>query len=458
MKLDTIITGGRIVTENNSFDCDLGIIDEQIACIGDAENMSHAKKEIDASGKLVMPGVVDPHVHIDNATSIETWSSGSKAAAAGGVTSILSFAWQGWNGEKCSWDKDRTLIQAVEQEKDRALSSIIDYGFHATITREDPAVLTDLPEIIDRGVPSIKVFTAYEFGLSYGFLYRVFEQLAALNGIVTVHTEDKSVCSTFLKQWKEQNRGDPDQYPSSRPPFTEAMAVDNALRLATETGVNYYGMHTSCEEAADVFARFQQNNRNIKGETCPQYLLLEDSAYDTQDCLPIIAPPLRKSKDNEALFQALQNSVLEVISTDHVAFKKDSKITDDWWDSKFGANCIQNSLSLVHDEAINKRGYSYPFLVKTMCTNPAEIFGLKNKGTLEPGTDADIVIFDPNKLNTIISDDNYSQADYSIFENKEVVGEVSQTLVRGTTVYADGEIVSPDHRGKFMQRTQPSWN
>ncbi len=205
-----------------------------------------------------------------------------------------------------------------------------------------------------------------------------------------------TVCTSLLEEWKDAKRGDPEEYTASRPPFTEAMAVDDALRLAAETGVKYYGMHTTCREAVDVFSRFQREGYPVKGETCTQYTSLDASQYESQGCLPVIAPPFRRSDDNDALFEALRDGLLDVVSTDHVAFKQEDNATTNWWDSKFGSNGLQTSLPVFHDETINQRGYSYPFLVRVICTNPARLFGLSNKGRIRLGADADIVIFDPN--------------------------------------------------------------
>jgi len=457
MTLDTLITGGTIVTESGTFDSCLGIKGETIACLGAEAEMPPAEETIDASEQLVMPGVVDPHVHIDNITSIETWDAGSKAAVAGGITSILSFAWQPWEGEKSPWDRKGSLTEAVEREKQRVSNSLIDYGFHATLTHEDDSVLDELPELVHNGIQSIKIFTAYEFGLTNGFIHRVFSRLSQLGGVATVHTEDQSVCKRLQEEHIETGRGDPEWYPSSRPPFAEAMAVDDALRMAADTGVKYYGMHTSCREAMDVFEQFQQDGHAVRGETCTQYTALEESIYESMGCLPIIAPPIRTADDNDAMFESLQDGVLDVVSTDHVAFKRGNKTTDNWWNSKFGANGLQTSLPVFHHEAVNKRGCSYPFLVRVMCASPARLFGFPNKGTLEPGTDADIVLFDPDRSFVITAVDAYSEADYSLFENKEVHGQVTRTLVRGTTVYRDGEIVTPDHTGQFVNRQIPSW-
>ena len=456
--LDTLITGGRIVTETGTFDGWLGIADGKIACIGTEDEMPTADTTLDASGQLVMPGVVDPHTHIDDLTSIERWESGSRAAAAGGVTSLISFAWQAWDGESSPWGENGTLTEAVERERRKATASLIDYGLHATITREDDSILAELPDLVSSGVPSIKMFTAYDFGLSNGFIHRVFRRLSELDGVAALHTEDASVCNALEAEYRRDGYGDPKWYPGSRPPFAEAMAVDDALRMAANTGVKYYGMHTSCREAAEVFERFQRAGHEVRAETCTQYTALDESAYESQGSLPVIAPPLRTADDNDALFEFLEAGVLDVVSTDHVAFTREQKDTEDWWDSEYGAHGLQTSLPVFHHEAVNRRGYSYPFIVRVMCTNPARLFGLTEKGSLEPGTDADVVLFDPNESYVISADEGYSEADFSLYEGLEVRGRVTRTLVRGTTVYEDGKIVAPNFDGQFINRDAPEWH
>ena len=428
-----------------------------IVAVGDAQHLPDADEVVNTSGRLVMPGVIDPHVHIDGYLSVDPYRQGTAAAALGGVTTCINFAWQAWVGELSIWDEPGTLLEAVRRQKRKGKDTIIDYGLHGTITREDLTVFDELDDVIDEGVTSFKMFTAYEIGLSNGFIHSVLEELAPRDVVAVFHTEDDSICTTLTEKLKHEDKREPTNYPAARPDYAEAMAAEDCVRMATELGVKYYGIHTSCREAADVLAEFRKDGSEVRAETCTHYTALDESAYAEQGTLPIIAPPLRTSDDIDAMFEHLRLGTLSVVSTDHVAFEREQKEVDAWWDSGFGANGLQASFPVFHDIAVNQRGFSYPFLVRTMCTNPARTFGMPEKGTLEPGTDADLIIFDPDESYTITADDNASVADYSIYEGRTVTGRVKQTILRGEVIAEDGEVTAPPGYGEFVPRERPDW-
>jgi dihydropyrimidinase len=457
MTVDTVITGGTLVTSERMFDGSIAIDDGTIVAIGDEGSIPAGEETIDASRKLVLPGVVDPHVHIDGYLSIDPYETGTKAAALGGVTSCVNFAWQAWLGELSIWDEPGTLLEAVERQKRKGEDSLIDFGLHGTITREDPEVFDEIAAVVDAGITSFKMFTAYEIGLSNGFINRVLKDLSDRDAVAVFHTEDASVCNHLTEQLKADGKSSPQYYPQARPDYAEAMAAENAVRMAREADTKYYGIHTSCRKAAEILKQYQENGSMVRAETCTHYATLDESAYTEQGSLPIIAPPLRTSDDRDAMFEHLRNGALSVVSTDHVAFKRADKEVEQWWDSSFGANSLQTTLPIFHDEAVNKRGFSYPFLVRVMCTNPAKTFGLPKKGTLDPGTDADIVIFDPNETYSIDASDNASVADYSIYEGRTVTGRVNKTFLRGKLIADDGEITASPGYGEFIDRELPDW-
>ncbi len=458
MTVDTVISGGTVVTTERMLDASVAIDAGRIVGVGERDVLPPAATEIDASGKLVMPGVVDPHVHIDGYLSLDSYETATSAAALGGVTSCLNFAWQAWIGELSIWETEGTVLEAIERQKRKMSESLIDVGLHASLTREDPAVFEEFDAVIDEGVTSFKIFTAYEIGLSNGFLNHVFEQVAERDAVAVLHTEDDSVCEELAARFKAEGRDDPTWYPKSRPDYAEAMAAEDAVRMATEAGAKYYGIHTSCRKAAAVLDEFRTDGSLVRAETCTHYTTLDESVYHDQGNLPIIAPPIRAPDDVEAMFEYLGQGTLSVVSTDHVAQNRADKEGGPWWDSLLGANGLQTSLPVFHDEAVNRRGFSYPFLVRVMCTNPARTFGLPGKGTIEPGTDADIVLFDPNETYTITADDNASVADYSLYEGREVIGKVTDTFVRGEPVVTDGTVVGTPGHGEYIHRELPDWN
>jgi dihydropyrimidinase len=326
---------------------------------------------------------------------------------------------------------------------------------HGVITREDPAVFEELDDVIAEGVTPIKMFTAYEIGLSNGFMNRVFGHLADRGLLAVLHTEDESVCEHLTEASKAEGKGHPRHYPAARPDYAEAMAAENAVRMAQEAGAKYYGIHTTSRKAADVLECYQGDGSEVRGETCTHYTVLGESAYEQQGSLPIIAPPLRTPDDRDAMFEQLHNGALSVVSTDHVAFERADKEVENWWDSSFGANGLQASLPVFFDEAVNRREFSPSFVVRAMCANPARTFGLHGKGTLEPGTDADLVLFDPTETYTIDAVENASVADYSIYEGREVTGRVKRTYLQGKLVADEGRIIG---EGNFLHWERPDWN
>ena len=460
MSVDTVIQGGTVVTADDTIEASVAIDEDEIVAVGSRAAMPDAENSVDASGLLVMPGVVDPHVHVDDMFSVDSYETATAAAALGGTTTYIDFAWQAWVGELSIFDAEGTLLEGIERKREKGESALVDYGLHGAITRETQGVLDELPDVLDAGVTSIKMFTAYEHGLSNGFMNRVFKRLADLDGVAVLHTEDPSVCDDLTERFQEEGKGDPEWYPRSRPDYAEAMAAGDAVRMATEAGCRYYGIHTSCRKSAAVLADFreQYGSDMVRAETCTHYTTLTDDVYEELGNKPMIAPPIREQDDVEAMFEHLSRGSLDVVSTDHCGYKTESKDVENWWESTFGANGLQVSLPIFHDAAVNDRGFSYPFLVRTMSRNPARIFGLSKKGAIAPGMDADIVLFDPTETYTVTAADNASEADFSIYEGREVTGRVKKTFSRGELVADDGEIVGTPGHGEFVPREIPNWS
>ena len=460
MSVDTVIQGGTVVTADDTIEASVAIDEDEIVAVGSRAAMPDAENSVDASGLLVMPGVVDPHVHVDDMFSVDSYETATAAAALGGTTTYIDFAWQAWVGELSIFDAEGTLLEGIERKREKGESALVDYGLHGAITRETQGVLDELPDVLDAGVTSIKMFTAYEHGLSNGFMNRVFKRLADLDGVAVLHTEDPSVCDDLTERFQEEGKGDPEWYPRSRPDYAEAMAAEDAVRMATEAGCRYYGIHTSCRKSAAVLADFreQYGSDMVRAETCTHYTTLTDDVYEELGNKPMIAPPIREQDDVEAMFEHLKRGSLDVVSTDHCGYRTESKDVENWWESTFGANGLQVSLPVFHDAAVNDRGFSYPFLVRTMSRNPARIFGLSKKGAITPGMDADIVLFDPTETYTVTAADNASEADFSIYEGREVTGRVKKTFSRGELVADDGEIVGTPGHGEFVPREIPNWS
>jgi len=457
MTVTLAVRDGTLVTPDGMIEADLLVEEDEILGMVAHGTEIAAETVVDAEGSLVMPGVVDPHVHVGSPGTIDSFETGGRAGALGGVTTFVTFAWQAWTGPDSPWDEPGTLRAAVDRQRDAADSALLDYSVHATITREDVAVLDELESLVEAGIVSFKMFTAYEFGLRNGFIEQVMDELSDLGAIAVLHTEDTDVCGSREAAMRRTGRGSPTDYPDSRPDHAEAMAADDAVRMAQNTGAKYYGIHTSCPEASAVIKAARTDGSQFRGETCVHYTTLTRDAHERQGHLPMIAPPLRTAADVDAMFESLRDGTLDVVSTDHVAFTRERKQTTNWWDSEYGANSVQRSLPVFHDEAVVNRGLTYPKLVRLLCTNPAQTFGLENKGTLEPGTDADFVVFDPDATQTIDATDNASRADYSLYDGRDVTGRVELTYLRGECIAANGEVVGDSGHGEFIPRTVPDW-
>ncbi len=458
MQVDTVIAGGRLVTATDVRPGSVAIDDGTIVAVGAEERLPEPNRRVDATGKLVMPGLVDPHVHIDEVPEnrASTYATETAAAAAGGVTTIVDFAWQG--GDRRIDDESKGLIDGIEHKKGKSDMAHVDYGLHGVLHRDDAETFEAIPEAIDAGVTSFKMFmSTYEVGVETGFIGRAFEHIADHDAVAAVHTEDPPICDAQLERLRREGKGEAIYYPESRPDYAEAIGAAAALRLAREADVKYYGVHTSCRKAAEEIERYQRAGDRVRAETCTHYTALDDSVYAEQGTLPMIAPPIRKPDDVEAMFEHLRSGTLSVVSTDQAVYHQEYKEVENWWESPYGANSVQWSLPVFHQEAVVEREFSYPFLVRLMSTNPARTFGLPEKGTLEPGTDADVVVFDPSASRTIRAADNLSGSTFSIYEGREVQGAVTKTFVRGQLVADDGEIVGEPGVGRFVEREIPEW-
>ena len=456
--VDKVIRGGTVVTTEETFQGSIAIDDEKIVAVGSESALPPANETIDATNKIVLPGVVDPHVHTCDSSSIDTYETVTKAAALGGVTTFINFAWEGWEGNGSYHSPDTSLLDGIEYCIEASDEAVVDYSVHGTLATERMETLELIESAVDMGVTSFKMFTAYEFGLSNGYIEQVLEELATLDAVGLVHTEDNDVCNRRTERLKNEEKGESVYYPMSRPDYAEAMAAEDVVRMAKESGAKYYGVHTTSRKSAEVIDAFRADGSQVRAETCTHYTVYDDSIYDRLGNLPMIAPPIRNKEDREAMFDYIRNGTFDVVSTDHCAYTAESKQTENWWESSFGVNSIQTSFEVFHDVAINEQGLSYPTLVRLMCANPAQTFGLSEKGTLQPGTDADIVVFDPNATRVIDPVNNASKADFSIYEGREVTGCIEKTLVRGELVADNGEIVAGPGFGTFVERDRPDWH
>ena len=451
---DLLITNGTLVDSHGMYQANLGITDGKISSVYQGNKEVSAEKVIDASKKLVFPGLVDTHVHfqlqdLGKIISTDTFQSGTQAAAFGGVTTFIDFADQ-TRGES-------PLKGFFERKKSADGQVAIDYSLH--VSKTDLEFLDEIPELIKQGVTSFKFFTTYDLrklDLTDTELVLFFKNVRKNRGMVIGHCENNSMVKTYREQLIQENKTDPIYHAHSRPHLAEEEAIQRAILFARRTGVHLHIAHISTKEGATLLAQAKQNNLRVTGETCPQYLLLNEKAYTTPEgYLNLMSPPLRHTKDQQGLIHQIQSGVMDMVITDHCEFSRKRKgngklpfhqITN-------GIPGIETSLPLIHDFLVNSKKISYPGLVQLLSTNPAKLFGLyPQKGSLQTGTDADLVIFDPLLKRTITPDLLHYKIDWNPYTDFKVTGWPVSTILRGNILCENGEFVGSGNDGQFLKR------
>jgi dihydropyrimidinase len=452
--MSRLIRGGRVVTATDAFDADVLIEGESIVAIGTG---LQADEEIDASGCLVMPGLVDNHTHLSmpfgGTWSCDDYDTGTAAAAAGGTTSIVDFCIQYVGG---------TLEDALAEWHGRADGAAhIDYGFHMAITDASPAAIAEMGKCVQDGVTSFKVFMAYKGALMVDdeqFL-AVLEETGKTGGLVMVHCENGDAVVRYQKEAMAAGHSSPKYHAATRPPAVEGEATSRAIRLAEWAGRPLFVVHVTCEESVREIRAARDRGLPIFGETCIQYLYLTVDDLDRpgfEGAKYVCSPPLREERNQAVLYQALRQGALQGISTDHCPFNyKGQKELglDDFTKIPNGLPAIEHRLTLLYDRSVRAGHMSVVDLVRHGSWGPARIFGLDSKGALAPGFDADVVVFDPEVKHTISATTHVMNVDYDPFEGWEVQGKPRFVLSRGDTVYADGKVVSEPGRGRFLKRS-----
>lgn len=451
---DVVIRGGTLVTPGNIVKMDVAIIDEKIIAIGQG---FQAHEVIDAHGLLVLPGAIDPHVHLDmpagEFNSSDTWKTGTKAAAHGGTTTVIDFI-EAVPGQ--------SLMSAFSER--RALAeegAVIDFGLHMTIDNAHINNLEEIPNIIDTGVSSFKIYTTYDFRLEDEDILETLARVSENGALVLVHCENNAIIMRERNKLLNAGAAGPASHPLSRPRMAESEAVGRILALAEVTKALVYIVHISTSLGADALSRARARGQMAFGETCPQYLLLSDNEYNRQafeGAKFVCSPPLRKSEDNLALWRAIMHGEIQTIGTDHCPFfykgQKDAG-KGDFTKIPGGIPGVELRLSLIYSFGVGAGNINLNRWVEVCCSNPARLFGLyPRKGTLLPGSDADIVLFDPHKKVTITRNILHENVDYSPYEGMQLCGYPVMTIRRGEVIVREGEWVG-NNKGQFLRRTLP---
>jgi dihydropyrimidinase len=448
----TLIRGGTLVTADSTFPGDVLIVDGRIAALGTDLSQARHADVIDASGCMVLPGVIDAHTHIQLDTGIyqtpDDWFVGTRSAACGGVTTVIDFATQ-FPGQH--------LSQAVQDRREQARVAAVDYALHCMITDLPPDKEGELQDLIDLGVSSIKLYTTYRPNYYAGdaTILRLLEA-AARHGILTlVHCENDALVTAATQRLVAAGKVGLSHHGEARPPLAEAEAVNRTLFLADAAGAPVYIVHCSVAASVRLVAQAREAGQVAFAETCPQYLLLDDSSYaGPEPYRYILQPPLRPAENKAALWDLLQVGAVAVVATDSCDYSLAQKTAhDDFTQTPGGLPGIETLLPLMVSFGINGDRLDWPDLVRLLCTNPARIYGLyPRKGTLNPGSDADITIYDPRGQRTLVDDDLHGVAGYTPYAGFQLAGQVRMTLSRGRVVYEDGVFKGEAAHGAFVSR------
>lgn len=454
--MDLVIRGGTIVTADGVYQADIGIDGEQIALIG---QQLDGARVIDATGRYVLPGAVDVHVHmeldLDTVISSDSFATGTMAAACGGTTTIIDFAQS---------ERQRSLRDTLAERRGLADPQVaIDYGLHIAVLDAEPTTLAEIPELIGLGCPTFKLYMAYDSSwLDDGQIFEILRTLSECGGLPIVHCENHHTIKRLIAQFRSQDKRAPRFHPLTRPATMEGEATARLLAIAQITDCPAYVVHVSCGEAASAIAAARARGQRAYGETCPQYLTLTEREYlqpGFQGAKFVMSPPLRTREDQQALWHHLAQGTLQVVATDHCPFFYRGQKTlglEDFSMIPGGAPGVETRLTLMHQYGVQRGKLSLSQWVDACCTQPARLFGLApRKGQIAVGSDADLVIFDPNQVVTLAARRLHQHVDYTPYEGFEVQGYPQHTIARGELIVENGEFVGRTGRGRFLMRRRP---
>jgi dihydropyrimidinase len=460
--MSTLITGGTVLSPSGEIAADVLVSGEQITALGQpgsdvtAAWAASADRVIDAAGKYVLPGGIDGHTHMEmpfgGTFSSDTFETGTRAAAWGGTTTIVDFAVQ---------PKGTSLLAALDKWHGKADGHCaIDYGFHMIVSDVNDATLKEMASCVDAGITSFKMFMAYPgvFYATDGEILLAMQQAERIGALTMMHAENGIAIDELVAQALAAGRTEPLQHGLTRPPELEAEATGRAITLARVTGAPLYIVHLSAAQALDRVTLARDTGQNVFAETCPQYLYLslEDLARpDFEGAKYVASPPLRLREHQDSLWRGLRGNDLSVVSTDHCpfCFKEQKELgRSDFSKIPNGIPGVEHRMDLLH-QGVAAGELTLARWVEVAATTPARMFGLyPRKGIIAPGSDADIVIYDPAARQVISAATHHMNVDYSAYEGMEITGKVDTVLSRGRVVIEGGQYHGAPGHGQFLHR------
>ena len=457
--MSLLIKNGRIITATDDYVADIFIEGESISTIG--KNLTaKADKTIDASGQLVMPGGIDPHVHLDmpfmGTFSSDNHETGTRAALYGGTTVVIDFVLQ---------KQGHSLKEALAEWNSRARGTAVgDYSFHMAVTDYNENTKAEIKTMVEEeGITSFKTFMAYKGALMIDDRQMVglMQEVKKQGGMVTVHATNGDMIDYLVAKHRAEGKLSPLYHYLSQPEVTEAEASSRFADMINYTGCPGYIVHLTCEGALNAVRLATRRNQKVFVETCIQYLLLDASLYekDFEGAKWVMSPPLREKKDQATLWAGINQGLVQIVATDHCPFNWEQKKMGEKDFSKIpnGHPAIEHRMELLFSEGVNKKKITLNKFVEVTATNPAKIFGMfPKKGTLAVGSDADIILLDPNAKHTLSASTHHMNVDYSAYEGWELTGKVKTVLLRGKVAIDNGKCLLEKGYGKFIKRSKVS--
>ena len=456
-----VVANGDIATPHGTRRADVRIADGVIEAIG--SDLAQPGDEIlDASGLLVLPGVIDVHTHVrlPSPEQPDRFRRDMAAAAAGGTTTVLTF---NNPGTGISADGARSLLAGLDEFVERtAGESPIDFGLNAVVTGQQPDALAELPELVARGVPTFKAFMVYDFALPTEDLEPILRTAARAGGMLQLHCEEPAIIDPLVAAALARGETGPRQHAACRPAEAEARATRRAIEIARRAEAPLYVVHLSCAAALEAVAEAKARGEPVYAETCPHYLTFTDELYADPDeaevMKRVISPPLRSVADVDALWQGLRDGILDVVGSDHVPDRLDTEKrlpAPPFPDISNGAPGIETLLSVVFGEGVAKGRIGIERMVEVLAAAPARLFGLPAKGALEAGRDADLVVWDPEARRTLRQVDLHHTSDFTPYEGREVAGAPVAVLTRGRRAQGREGRFLVRRLGRRTPRTDP---